>query len=249
MSTNSQAEGFRGITWLQPVVCAVTTVICTVLAIWAVISAPVSFVPGVSGLYIAAAVFVPLALWFGVWGCIAGYLSCVFLGLYSGYSLEFTLVWALADLFEGLVPLLIYRQLNLKHAVLKKPNITYALSAVLVGDLMVSALAAMYALPEIFVLTFAVGIAVLGLQAAFEDRKTWLTWLFVGVFAASLVSGIFGVGALTAFDSVPVGAFPTVFFGWVFGDIIVLSTLGTVLTILLTPYIMKTRTYVRGYFS
>jgi uncharacterized membrane protein len=69
----------KGITWRHPVVCAGATAICTVLAIWAVVSAPVSLVPGVSGLYIAAAVYVHLALWFGVWGSIAGYVSCVFI--------------------------------------------------------------------------------------------------------------------------------------------------------------------------
>ena len=41
------------------------TLICTVLAIWAVVSAPVGSVAGVSGLYIAAAVYVPLALLHG----------------------------------------------------------------------------------------------------------------------------------------------------------------------------------------
>jgi len=81
------------ITWRQPIACTISTTICTALAIWAVIEAPVPPAPGVSGLYVAAAVFVPLALWFGVWGSIAGYLSCVFMALYVGYSLEFALVW------------------------------------------------------------------------------------------------------------------------------------------------------------
>ena len=238
-----------GFTWRQPVVCAVATAACTLLAIWAVVSAPVSFVPGVSGLYIAAAVYVPLALWFGVWGSIAGYFSCVFMCLYLGYSLDFVLVWALADFFEGAVPLLIYRRLKLKPSGLKKPKITYGLTAFLAFDVVVSAAAAIYALPEVFLLTFVAGIAVLALQAAFEDRKTWLTWLFVGVLLASFVSGIFGVGALVAFGSVPTSAFSTVFFGWVLGDIIVLATIGTVLTIVLTPYIVKTKMYVHNFFS
>jgi hypothetical protein len=85
----------KTVTWRQPIVCAVATVICTVLAIWAVVAAPVgqSPVAGVSGLYIAAAVYVPLALWFGIWGSIAGYFSCVFMGIYSGMPLPFVLVW------------------------------------------------------------------------------------------------------------------------------------------------------------
>jgi hypothetical protein len=54
---------------------------------------------GVSGLYIAAAVYVPLALWFGVWGCLAGYFSCLFMGFYFGMPLPYLAVWALADFF------------------------------------------------------------------------------------------------------------------------------------------------------
>jgi hypothetical protein len=241
----------KTVTWRQPIVCAVATVICTILAIWAVVAAPVGLSPvaGVSGLYIAAAVYVPLALWFGVWGSIAGYLSCVFMGIYLGMPLPFVLVWALADFFEGLIPLLIYRRLKLKPAGLKKPSLTYGLAALLVADLVVSAVATVFTFPEIFIVTFIAGIGVLGLQAAVEDRKTWLTWLVVGVFVASLVSGVFGVGALVAFGNVPASDFSTVFFGWVLGDLIVLSTIGTVLTIVLTPYVVKTRAYVQNYFS
>jgi hypothetical protein len=241
----------RRATWRQPLVCAVATVICTFLAIWAVVAAPVgqSPVPGVSGLYIAAAVYVPLALWFGVWGSIAGYLSCVFMGIYSGLPLPFVLVWALADFFEGFIPLLIYRRLKLKPAGLKKPKLTYGLTAFLAADMVISAAATVFTLPSVFVFTFVAGIGALSLQASIEDHWTWLTWLVVGVFLASLVSGVFGVGALVAFGNIPSAIFPTVFSGWVLGDLIVLSTIGTVLTIVLTPYMVKTRAYVHNFFS
>lgn len=32
-----------------------------------------------------------------------------------------------------------------------------------------------------------------------------------------------------------------VFFGWIFGDIIVLATMGTVLTVVLSPFIVKSK--------
>jgi hypothetical protein len=251
LSENKRKGLGKGVTWRQPVVCAVSTAICTVLAIWAVVSAGLnSPVPGVSGLYIAAAIYVPLALWFGVWGCLAGYLSCVFMGLYLGFPLQFVLVWSLADFFEGFIPLLIYRSLRIKPASkLKYPKVTYGLTALLALDVVVSAVALVNTLSEVFIATFIAGIAVLIVQAAIEDRKTWITWLIVGVFIASIVSGVFGVGALAAFGSIPMAIFSTVFFGWVFGDIIVLSTIGTVLAIVFTPYILKTRVYVRKFFS
>jgi len=251
MSNPSEMEHAKGITWRQPLVFAVSTAICTVLAIWAVVSAGLnSPVPGVSGLYIAAAVYVPLALWFGVWGTLAGYFSCLFMGFYFGFSLPFLLVWSLADFFEGFVPLLVYRWLKIKPALkLKHPKLTYGLAALLAFTFVLSAVALTSNLTEVFVSTFIVGIVALIAQAAVEDRKTWMTWLVVGVFAASFVSGIFGVGAMAAFGTMPLAIFPTVFFGWVFGDIIVLSTIGTVLTIVLTPYVVKTRAYVHKFFS
>jgi integral membrane sensor domain MASE1 len=102
---------------------------------------------------------------------------------------------------------------------------------------------------EVFVATFIVGIALLVMEAVVENIKTWLTWMVVGVFVASVVSGVFGVGTLVLFCEIPWVIFPTVFFGWVFGDIIVLSTIGTVVAIILTSYIVKNRIHVRGYVS
>jgi hypothetical protein len=249
MQKPSPLASLKGLNWRQPAVCALATAICTALAIWAVVAAPVALAPGVSGLYLAAAVYVPLALWFGVWGSIAGYLSCLFMGLYLHMPLDFLLVWSLADFFEGFAPLLIYRRLKMKPSTIKNPTLTYGFTAALAVDLVISAYSAANGLMVPFVATFIVAIEFLLLQAAFEDRKTWFTWLAVGVFVASLFSGIFGVGAMIVFGSVPAEISPTVFFGWVIGDLIVLATLGTLLTVVLSPYIVKTRFYVEKYFS
>jgi integral membrane sensor domain MASE1 len=239
-----------GLTWRQPSVFVVATAVSTFLAIWAVVSAPVAPVPGVSGLYIAAAIYVPLALWFGVWGCLAGYFSCLFMGLYLGFSLDFLAVWLLADFFEGFVPLLIYRSFRIKAALkLKRPEATFVLISLLAFDIFVSALAYMFSFTEVFIATFVLGIGLLVVQAVVEDLRTWLIWLVVGVFIASFVSAVFGVGALALFGEIPWAIFPTVFFGWVFGDIIVLSTIGTIVAIILTSYIVKSRIHVRGYIS
>jgi hypothetical protein len=244
------AESKRGVTWRQPVVCVIATIICTALAIWAVIEAPVEPAPGVSGLYVAAAVFVPLALWFGIWGVLAGYLSCIFMALYVGYTLDFALVWSLADLFEGLIPLLAFRILKVEpNYRLKKPKITYGLTALLAVTFVVSALATTLTLTEVFVATFFAGIIIMVAQAVVEDKKIWIVWIIFGVLLASTVSGVLGVGALAGFGDIPMTIFPTVLFGWVFGDIIVLSTIGTTLMVTLTPAIKRTGAYVKGYVS
>ena len=107
----------RPVTWMHLVTFAIVTGVCTVLAIFAVIAAPVPPAPGVSGLYIAAAVYVPVALWFGTWGALAGYVSCVLLGLYTGMPILFVLWWSLADFVEGLLPLAAFRLFNVGGAV------------------------------------------------------------------------------------------------------------------------------------
>ncbi|MCW4028818.1 MAG: hypothetical protein NWE92_04135 [Candidatus Bathyarchaeota archaeon] len=256
ITTLMSPGALSALTWRQPVVFAAATAVCTVLAIWAVIVAPVGSVAGVSGLYFAAAIYVPLALWFGIWGCLAGYASCVFMGLYlnfsgvPGYTLPFVLVWALADFFEGFIPLLIYRSLRTKPELkLKKPKVTYTINMLLLLVLATSAFGLVYSYTAVFNIAFVLSIVLVLIQAGIEDHKTWLTWLPVGVFIASLTSGLFGVGALAVFGSIPLEAFPTVFTGWVIGDIVVLATLGTVLTVTLTPIIVKSKFYVRRFFS
>lgn len=256
--TNPQPH--RGVTWRHPAVFIVATLISTVLAVYAVVAAPVDSAAGaatgVSGLYLAAAVYVPLALWFGIWGCLAGYCSCIFMGLYlssigaPGYTLSFILVWSLADFFEGFVPLLVYRSLKTKPKLkLKRPAVTYGINVALIAVLVASAFFLVYSYADLFIVTFALSIILVLAQAAFEDKKTWLTWLPVGVILASVVSGTFGVTAMAAFGMIPWAIYGTVFFGWVFGDIIVLATLGTVLTVVLSPYIVKSKIYVRRYLA
>jgi hypothetical protein len=247
-------EFIRRISWRQPVVFVVATAVCTLLAIYAAVLAPVESatgaVTGVSGLYLAAAVYVPLALWFGVWGCLAGYLSCVFMGIFLGMPLPFVLVWALADFFEGFVPLMIYRSLKTKPFIgLKHPKLTYGINVLLALVLFDAAFSLVNSVTWAFIASFLIAILLVLFQAVLEDRKTWLIWLSVGVVIASVVSGVFGVGAMAAFGDITLSSFPTVFLGWVFGDIIVLVTLGTILTVTLTPIIIKSRFYVRKFFT
>jgi hypothetical protein len=179
----------------------VATLISTVLAVYAVVAAPVDSAAGaatgVSGLYLAAAVYVPLALWFGIWGCLAGYFSCVLMGLYlcsigvPGYTLGFILVWSLADFFEGFVPLLIYRSLKTKPTLkLKRPKITYGINAALLAVLVTSGFFLVYSYPEAFIITFVLSIILVLAQAAVEDRKTWLTWYQSELLLQALCRGL-----------------------------------------------------------
>ncbi len=97
----------------------VITAVSTILAFWAVanVSVPVLNAAGISSLYIAVGFYVPFSLWFGMWGVLAAYISCVLLAFGSPpLPLSFTIVWALCDLFEGLLPLMIFKRFKVDEA-------------------------------------------------------------------------------------------------------------------------------------
>ncbi|MEM0087595.1 MAG: hypothetical protein QXK85_01355, partial [Thermofilum sp.] len=95
----------KRITWAHIVTFVLATAVSYVLAVVSSMIFPVLGAPGVSALYVAAAIYVPLGVWMGMWGALAGYLSCFFLGLYpSGYTLIQSFIWSWADFIEALVP-------------------------------------------------------------------------------------------------------------------------------------------------
>ena len=310
----------RPVTWMHLVTFAIVTGVCTVLAIFAVIAAPVPPAPGVSGLYVAAAVYVPVALWFGTWGALAGYVSCVLLGLHLGMPWLFVLWWSLADFYEGLLPLAAFRlfnvdpELNFEHR--GTANVVLAL---LVVDLIVAALCV--ASPAVggllglvtigglefgllYLLSFVLAVALMIATIVVTKSRAWTFYVLFGVLGASVLSAlvgasvvaiadlgggttlalaIFGVGTVavtTALAFVAQGrkalvpvfyvvtaalmllgailavaltgknpAYGVAFFGWGFGDIIVLSTLGAMLVTALTPFIKRTQIYIKAWVS
>jgi integral membrane sensor domain MASE1 len=89
----------------------VTIIINLLLARFAVITTPVA--PGVSSLFIAIAFMIAFTLWFGLWGAIAAYIGTfIGAGLLSGVPLDVNSYWALADLWQVLIPLVAFRTLN-----------------------------------------------------------------------------------------------------------------------------------------
>lgn len=89
---------------------AVLSAIVTVVGIFALVPCPL---PGVSVLYVAAAVEVVFPLWFGIWGVLADYIGGVLMGLFYGEPAH-SLLWAviLCDVTIGLIPLVAFRSLK-----------------------------------------------------------------------------------------------------------------------------------------
>jgi len=299
---------------------AVVTGVCTVLAIFAVIAAPVPPAPGVSGLYIAAAIYVPVALWFGLWGALAGGVSALLVGLYSGVPLLFAIWSMLADYFEGLIPLLGFRLFNVDPEFKFKRRGTANLIVLLLAlDVVVAVLAmttpaiggllgqiavGTFKFNVLYLLTFLVAVGLLVANVVVTGSRAWTFYVIFGVLGASIVSGMVGASVVAMADMsagtmlllalvsivvqagtialailaqrnpkltpifyivtailiavclalalVAAGkspAYPLVFFGWSFGDVIVLATIGSMLMVILTPFIKRTQVYIKGWIS
>jgi len=261
------SEVRRKITWMHIVTFAFATAISYVLAVVSSLIFPVLGAPGVSALYVAAAIYVPLGVWMGVWGMLAGYISCFFLGLYpSGYSVIQSLIWSFADFIEAGVPALIYRALRVDpDFTAKRPKAAKALplfissgTALLLLGIVIQVLwGAAYGEPftTIYVAMVYVGTAlaaigiVMGLIAG--DVKTWIAQI-LSIIGASVFSGVWGAGSLTLFNlppPLPAELFWPIFVGWVLGDLIVLSVIGTALLVALTPVFKRTGLLIRGWWA
>ncbi|MCX6685102.1 MAG: hypothetical protein NTV10_00375 [Methanoregula sp.] len=85
----------------------------TVLARFAVLGIPLGGAKGVSNLFIAIAAMILFTLWFGAYGAVAAYIGgFIGAGVLSGISPEASVYFALADLWQVLIPLVALRMLN-----------------------------------------------------------------------------------------------------------------------------------------
>ncbi len=264
----AESNPSRPITWMHLVSFALATALSYVLGVVSSLFFPVLGAPGVTALYVAAAIYVPLAIWMGMWGVLAGYVSCFFLGLWpSGYSPLLSSVWSVADFLEALVPLLFFRLLRVDPdftvrrptaAKLFRPLVSIGVALLVIGIIVQICFGSIYGEPFVSVYTYTLytglALSIIGiLVGAFKgDKKTWATYIFSGIISASVVSGIWGGWALTlipGLSPLPAGLFPVVLTGWVVGDIIVLAVIATALLTALTPMIKRSPIFVRRWWT
>lgn len=256
----------RKVTWAYMVTFILATAIAYVLAVLSSLIFPVLGAPGVSALYVATAVYVPLGIWMGGWGALAGYLSCFFLGLYpSGYTLIQSAVWSFADLIEAFIPGLLFRLLKVDPDFTVKRGSAARLfplfvslgSIILIISIVIQVLWGSLGEPftSIYVgsvysgLTLAAIGILLGLLVG--DAKTWGVYI-ASILLTSVASGVWGAATLTLYNfppPLPAEAFWPIFTGWVIGDLIVLSVLSTAILTALTPVFKRTGLYVEGWWA
>ena len=234
-----------GITWSHIVAFALATGVSTILAIFAVIVAPVAPFPGVSGLYLAAAIYVPLSLWLGFWGVLAAYISCVILGLVIGLG-PWAFVWSLADLVEGLIPLLAFKITKTDVDIgkdMKRPKPLYILLVI------IAAIATALVIPAIWITSLIIAIVLIILMYIVNPSRGWLLFVIFGIVLPALCSALIGVGVLVIAGFAPAEAFWIGVIGWFAGDLIVLSAIATPMMIALTKRVKESSIYVEGWFS
>ncbi len=234
---------------LRAIVTVIAIIIAAILGIIAVIEAPVAPFPGVSGLYLAVAIYIPLSLWMKGWGVVVGYVSCIFVGYNSGLGVV-SFYWSLADLFEGLLPLLVFKIAKADVDVgkdLERPNIIYLLMGALVINLIVSAIATASNLSIIWITTLIIAIVILIGLYVLNPTKSWLLYIIFGVFGASFISALFGISGFILAGA-PMNTFWTGVLGWFAGDVIVLSAIATPMMVFLTRYIKETSIFVENWF-
>lgn len=252
LSESGMEEVKIGVTWRHIVATALATGVASILAIYAVIIAPVAPFPGVSGLYLAAAIYVPLSLWLGGWGCIAGYISCVILGYVSTPFGVWSWLWSFADLFEGLVPLLAFRVMKADVDVgkdLKRSKELYILLAILVVNLIISAVATAINLPPIWITTLIIAIILIVVMYVLNPSKSWLIYVIFGIFGAAIVSALWGIWIPILAGFAPPEGYWIGVLGWFAGDLIVLSAIATPMMVALTGKIKQTSVFVEKWWS
>lgn len=256
----------RRVTWAHIVTFILATAIAYVLAVLSYLIFPVLGAPGVSALYVAASIYVPLGVWMGGWGALAGYFSCFFLGLYpSSYTPIQSAIWSIADLIEALVPALLFRLLRVDPDFTVKRGRAAKLFPIFVSLGFIILILGIIiqvlwgALGEPFTTIYVgsvytgLGLAAIGvvLGLMVGDAKTWATYI-AGVVLTSLLSGLWGAATLTILNlppPLPREAFWPVFTGWVIGDLIVLTVLSTAILTALTPVFKRTGLYVEGWWA
>ncbi|MCC6356607.1 MAG: hypothetical protein IT577_22190 [Verrucomicrobiae bacterium] len=114
--------------------CSVFSGVSIVVSGLAVLAIPGGFL-GVGALYFASVFYALVTYWFGAWGLIASFIGAfIGAGLLTGMPIFFALPFAVADIFEPLLPVLILRTIAprlgihpLAGNLLAKPWSRYAL--------------------------------------------------------------------------------------------------------------------------
>ncbi|MHA1731916.1 MAG: hypothetical protein ACTSU5_08225 [Promethearchaeota archaeon] len=135
-------------------------------------------------------------------------------------------------------------------AEIKNPKLSWGIFTALAVNLVLAAVAtAVEGLSGLWVATLVIAIGLLVALGAANPSKSWFVYIIFGVVGASLVSAAFGTGGIILAGFAPAETFWVGFLGWFTGDLIVLSTISTVMLVCLTGRLKKTPVFVENWWS
>lgn len=162
-------------TYSYLVLTIVLIIICTLIAKYLAFSSP--FGPaGVLTIYPAIALMILFTLWFGGYGAIAAYAGCfIGAGILSDIPPDVAVYWALADLWQVLIPLIALRMLRIDLGLsTRRDQVNVILFAVLINNAFGAAWGAV---------TLAIGHVIEWAQVT----SVFMNWFIMNVILCALI--------------------------------------------------------------
>ncbi len=105
--------------------------------------------------------------------------------------------------------------------------------------------------PANFVQSMAAGWAFRAFRAdpSLRTSRDWWIWIVWGVLAANLFGSFWGSNVLVFFGLVTRAAWPTVWAGWFVGNTIPSVVLGSIILKYVSPLVVQTRGFTKGYWA
>lgn len=106
-------------------------------------------------------------------------------------------------------------------------------------------------LPANFLQAFLAAWAFRGLKADPRLRTTrdWVIWVVVGVLLANFLGAFWGTYVLTWFGMITASARPTALLGWFFGNSIPSLIFGSILLKYVSPMVLRSKAFVKGWWA
>lgn len=79
--------------------------------------------------------------------------------------------------------------------------------------------------------------------------RDWAVWVVIGVLAANFLGAFWGTYILTWFGLITEAARPTALFGWFIGNSVPSLIFGSILLKYVSPMILRSKTFVKGWFA
>ncbi len=79
--------------------------------------------------------------------------------------------------------------------------------------------------------------------------KDWLVWIILGVLVANFLGAFWGTYVLTWFGLITEAARPTALLGWFIGNTVPSLIFGSILLKFVSPMIVRTPVFVKGWFA